>query len=254
MTTKPGDSSGLSSLRGAAARKTSTTATKKGTPDVPATRKRAKSTTRSSGRRRRPVAADSAATRQAIIDGATSAFGMHGYEGTSLQAIGEHAGLTAATLYHYFPGKAAIFQAVGDEVGRELRRRNDLAIEGASSSRAQIAGVLRSLGEWIIERPEIALFIATYAAEVAMNHEVRRLSPTERWTEPIEYYASMARGGIERGELGPDLEPEVVAGLVQGLVYGMSALAAVGRSFGSTDRVIDAFVRAIEGTLFIDSA
>jgi AcrR family transcriptional regulator len=200
----------------------------------------------------RPVAADSVATRRAIVDAATMAFGSHGYEGTSIQIIAEQAGLTAATLYHYFPGKAAIFQTVGDEVTREFRRRTDAAIEGVDSARMSVAAVLRALGDWVIEQPEIASFIATYAAEVARNREVRRLSPTERWTEPMRYYSEFARRGLDRGEIAADLEPDEFAGLVQGLIYGMSALVTVGRAFGPPDRLVDAFVRTIEGTVFID--
>ncbi len=200
----------------------------------------------------RPVAADSTATRQAIVDAATTAFGTHGYEGTSIQIIAEQAGLTAATLYHYFPGKAAIFQTVGDEVTKEFRRRTDAATEGIESARLSVAAVLRALGDWVIEQPEIASFIATYAAEVARNQEVRRLSPRARWTEPMRYYSAFAQRGLERGEIAPDLEPDEFAGLVQGLIYGMSALVAVGRAFGPPDRLIEAFVRTIEGTVFID--
>ena len=203
-------------------------------------------------RKGRPVDADSAVTRQAIVEAATWVFGMHGYEGTSMQAIAERAGITAPTLYHYFPSKVAIFRTVGDEVTADFRRRTDVATAEVEGARLRIAAILRALGEWVIERPEIASFIALYAAEVARNKEVRRISPAERWTEPMEYYASFAREGLERGEICDDLAPETVAGLIQGLIYGMSALVAVSRAFGPPDLIIAAFGRAIEGTVFLD--
>jgi AcrR family transcriptional regulator len=204
------------------------------------------------GRKGRPVHADSAATRLSIVNAATWVFGMHGYEGSSMQAVAERAGITAPTLYHYFPSKVAIFQTVGDEVLAESKRRADAATTEPGDARRQIAAILRALGEWIVERPEIASFIASYAAEVARNREVRRVSPAERWTDPIEYYAKFARDGLERGEIVDDLEPETIAGLVQGLIYGMSALVAVSRSFGPPDLIVAAFARAIEGTVFVD--
>lgn len=207
---------------------------------------------RGNGRKGRPVDADSAVTRQSIVGAATWVFGMHGYEGTSMQAIAERAGITAPTLYHYFPSKAMIFRTVGDEVTAEFRRRTDAATASVDGARLRIAAILRTLGEWVVERPEIASFIASYAAEVARNREVRRISPAERWTDPMEYYARFAREGLERGEIVDDLEPETVAGLIQGLIYGMSALVAVGRAFGPPDRIIAAFGRAIEGTVFVD--
>lgn len=220
------------------------------TPKRSSSRKGASSTRRN--RKGRPTDADSAATRQSILDASLWAFGRHGYDGTSMQIIAERAGLTPGTLYHYFPSKADIFKTVGDEVATEFRRRSDLAIAEAHTARQRVAGVLRGLGDWILESPEVASFISTYAAEVTRNREVRRLSPPERWTEPVSYYAAMFHTGAEAGDVTADADVDAAGVFVQGLVYGMAAVVAVGRTFGPPDLVIETFIRAIEGSLFVE--
>ncbi|MBZ0306246.1 MAG: TetR/AcrR family transcriptional regulator [Anaerolineae bacterium] len=57
--------------------------------------------------------AKGAASRQQILDAAQSLFIQHGFAGTSVRAIAEHAGgQTVANLYNYFPGKEAILAAL----------------------------------------------------------------------------------------------------------------------------------------------
>ena len=52
------------------------------------------------------------ATRQRFLTVATRLFADRGYEGTSIEAILEEAGASRGSLYHHFPGKDALFEAV----------------------------------------------------------------------------------------------------------------------------------------------
>lgn len=47
-----------------------------------------------------------------IVDVAFGLFAARGFDGVSMSDIAEGARLTKATLYHYFPGKDAIFAAI----------------------------------------------------------------------------------------------------------------------------------------------
>lgn len=50
--------------------------------------------------------------RDTICAAAAKAFSAKGYDGTSLQDVAERVGITKAGLYHYFPSKAALFEAI----------------------------------------------------------------------------------------------------------------------------------------------
>jgi AcrR family transcriptional regulator len=57
------------------------------------------------------------ATRDALLAAARELFGSQGYDGTSIEAILEAAGVARGALYHHFVNKAELFDAV---LGREM--------------------------------------------------------------------------------------------------------------------------------------
>ena len=73
------------------------------------------------------------ASKQEIMEAAISVFRERGYEGTTIPAIAERAGIAQGTLYNYFPSKerllfacaraggspGAIFAALREDVGRK---------------------------------------------------------------------------------------------------------------------------------------
>ncbi len=61
----------------------------------------------------------SATTKRALVDVARDLFTQDGYAGTSLDAIVAGADVTKGALYHHFPGKQALFEAVFERVERE---------------------------------------------------------------------------------------------------------------------------------------
>ncbi len=76
-------------------------------------------------------AEQSARTRAALITAAKELFTEQGYAHTSTEAIVERAGVTRGALYYQFEDKAALFQAVYDEVRharfRAIRERIETA-------------------------------------------------------------------------------------------------------------------------------
>ncbi len=50
--------------------------------------------------------------RERILDAALQVFAAQGFVGATMTAIAERAGLAAASLYRYYPGKAELFAAV----------------------------------------------------------------------------------------------------------------------------------------------
>jgi len=55
------------------------------------------------------------ATRRRILDVALDLFGKHGFEGTSVKAIGQQAGLSDGALYYHFRSKREILDALWDK-------------------------------------------------------------------------------------------------------------------------------------------
>jgi AcrR family transcriptional regulator len=60
------------------------------------------------------------ATRDRLITAGRQLFGERGYEGTSIEAILESAGVARGALYHHFPTKEALFDAVLDRLVADI--------------------------------------------------------------------------------------------------------------------------------------
>ena len=65
-------------------------------------------------------AAQGEATRAALLAAARELFGSQGYAATAIEDVAARAGVTKGALYHHFGGKVDLFQAVYEQVKREI--------------------------------------------------------------------------------------------------------------------------------------
>jgi AcrR family transcriptional regulator len=86
------------------------------------------------------------ATRDRLIEAGRALFGEQGYEGTSVGAILEAAGVTRGSLYHHFETKEALFDAVLDRVVGEIAAESATAARGATDP---VASLRAGCGVWL---------------------------------------------------------------------------------------------------------
>ena len=60
--------------------------------------------------------------RDAILDATSYAFAKIGYGGTTVRDIIQRSNLASGTFYNYFDSREAVFNALNDEIGAELRQ------------------------------------------------------------------------------------------------------------------------------------
>ena len=83
------------------------------------------------------------ATREHLLAVATTLFAERGYEATSIDAVLHAAGVSRGSLYHHFPGKDALFEAVLEALETDVGRRTVEAAAGAPGPAAALkAGCL----------------------------------------------------------------------------------------------------------------
>lgn len=63
------------------------------------------------------------ATRDQLVVIATGLFAAHGYDGASIDAVLQEAGVSKGALYHHFKGKEALFEAVFEAVEADIGLR-----------------------------------------------------------------------------------------------------------------------------------
>ena len=73
------------------------------------------------------------ATRSQLVVIATRMFAERGYEDTSIEAVLREAGVSRGSLYHHFPSKEALFEAVAEEVETSVGAQTLAAAAGATA-------------------------------------------------------------------------------------------------------------------------
>lgn len=95
----------------------------------------------------RPPNADGAKTQRRILDAAIARFGAQGVHNTSLRVIAADAGVTFATVHHYFGSKAELFDRCLEASYAELAAQRDGLLASLGTPGKEVATRVRALAE-----------------------------------------------------------------------------------------------------------
>jgi TetR/AcrR family transcriptional regulator len=128
---------------------------------------------------------------QELVRQALRAFGDRGYEGTTLDAVAEAAGVRKQTLLYYFPTKDDLFDACVDALIEGLERSLSKVLMSDEEGLDRVEAVIRTLFRLAEHWPEFPLFI----------REAARRSPqvVQRIADALEPFRKAAIGFLERG-------------------------------------------------------
>jgi AcrR family transcriptional regulator len=80
-----------------------------------------------------------AQTRGALVAAGRRLFGVHGFGATSVEDLASEARVTTGALYHHFPTKTALFEAVFVQAHTDLMTASTKAAQGASDGIDELA-------------------------------------------------------------------------------------------------------------------
>jgi AcrR family transcriptional regulator len=158
------------------------------------------------------------ATRRRILATAEQLFAQDGFAAVTMPRIAEHAGVSLATVYLYFPGKAAIVGALADE----LVAAPDLSVEQVEREPDPVrklrrgAGIIRRLNEraWLLaDILRGAHGTDERLARVWAPWQQRHLDANRRTVAALQ-----ASGGLRPG-LAPDEAVDILYALTGTDVY-----------------------------------
>lgn len=164
-----------------------------------------------------PVRADARRNARRILDSAAELLAADPLVG--LERIAAHAGVSRTTLYHHFPGREALLDALTDRSVSEIRA----ALESADLTEGPaIDAMTRALkSAWRV--------VGRYRGLVSANP--RRLGRDElrRRLEPVlEPIRSLIVRGQRNGEFDSGLAPEWLLGLLTDVIHAASAQVSAG--------------------------
>ena len=188
--------------------------------------------------------------RELLLARATELFARHGYEGLSMSQLAREAQISKALLYHYFPGKRALFEAALAAGAEELRARTEP--DPARPPVEQLATTLDAFLQWVQERP-----VAYATLLESGSGEVREIMSEVRATTASRILSGLGADGERpatraavHGWLGfldgaildwiahDDLSREELHGMLLGAFAG--ALVASGASGGLPTEILPA--------------
>jgi AcrR family transcriptional regulator len=175
-----------------------------------------------------------AATRDKLLRAAFEEIYRRGFQAASLDAILSTAGVTKGALYHHFPDKAALGQAVLDEVvsGFLLQRWGLPSLARLETDPVTaLQGILRHRSAELTAREvELGCPLNNLAQEMSPLDERfrRRVSATfMSWTGA---FARAVQKGQADGTVRRDLDARKVAGFIVAAIEGSFGLAKSARS------------------------
>ena len=184
-----------------------------------------------------------AQTRAALVTAGRRLFGAQGFAATSVDELAREARVTTGALYHHFPTKAALFEAVFLQAHTEL-----LAAAGADSSGAADAIELLSIGfESFLDavvHPDVQRILITDAPAVLGLERFTELD--EQLAFPVLVVALKA--AQEAGQLRVG-NPEILARLLLGTLTRAAMLIAGSPTPATTRDEVAATIRGILSAL-----
>jgi AcrR family transcriptional regulator len=180
-------------------------------------------------------------TRAALIASGRRLFGERGFAATSVDEIARDARVTTGALYHHFPNKTALFEAVFEQIHAELMAASARAVEGAQ------------------EVGELELFARGFDAflDAVLEPDVQQILITDapavlglaRFTELDERYAATAiadalRTATAAGTMSVE-DPDTIARLLLGALVRGGMLIAGSPTPAATRDAVARSIRAM---------
>jgi AcrR family transcriptional regulator len=149
------------------------------------------------------------ATRAEILEAAQQLIREHGVAGLSLRDLGQQVGMRAQSLYSYFDGKHAIYDALFHQGAAELLERT-VALEVADDPRATVRRMARLFFDFCVEDQ------ARY--QLLFQRTIPGFEPSpESFAPSVEDLEIARQALVEAGGTDPrDLD--LLTGLVTGLI------------------------------------
>lgn len=175
---------------------------------------------------------------ESLLAVAVEVFNERGYDGTSMEDLSRRLGIAKSAIYHHVSGKEELLQLGVDRaldglfaVAAETRRLQEPAI-------ARLEFLVRGSVAVLQERlPYVTLLL-----RVRGNTEVERATLNRR-RQFDRYVAGLVRQAETDGDIRPDVDPEVTARLLFGLVNSLVEWYRPG--MGRTDHPLADMVCAI---------
>jgi AcrR family transcriptional regulator len=158
-----------------------------------------------------------------ILDAALRLFVTRGFHGTAVPDVARKAGVAAGTIYHYFPGKEALVNALYRKWKEAVARAVYTAFPVDGAPRAQFSIIWRTMAAFATANPEAFAFLELHHHGSYLDAESQRVENGLK-----DFGAAFVRRAQTLGALKP-MDPVLQMELVFGAFIGMMRARWEGR-------------------------
>jgi len=110
-------------------------------------------------------------TRKKIIRAAVKLFARQGYHKTTISDLAQGINLTSGAIFHHFPNKESVLEAVVEWLARGLRVYSDYTERAGTGTLAVVEEIITIMCNHFNRNPEATICLAALATEFAgSNH------------------------------------------------------------------------------------
>jgi AcrR family transcriptional regulator len=162
-----------------------------------------------------PKIVDVVRKREEIVAAATATFARHGYRGTNLARVAAAAGMGKSSLYHYFPTREALFEAIASDILRHEAALFESLVDRDGSATERLRLLVDAITAMFDGWTEAAPLLIDFLREPRGR---RRLRDTLRVARAA--VARLVRDGQREGTFRPG-SPDALATVVLGCLDGL---------------------------------
>src|SRR5689334_6572093 len=104
-------------------------------------------------------AAPTISTRDKLLDAAAAVFYEHGYSAASMDQVRQAAGVSNGSLYHHFPTKAALADALYVQTLHDFHAVLLAPIAREVTAEAGVKALVRAHVNWVLKNPQRAALL-----------------------------------------------------------------------------------------------
>lgn len=186
---------------------------------------------------RRPGRPRSPECDRAILEAALEEYAERGFDGMSVDAVATRAGVSKATIYRRYPSKVELVMAAAYVVADDIAPKPD-----TGSLRGDLLAMLTNLSR-LMNHSVLGKTVRQVVADAARHPDLAATHEEFVQARRQRTIAVFERG-MARGELRPDLDPELAADILAGPLFYRHMVSRMPIDEAYAEQIVDAFLRA----------
>jgi AcrR family transcriptional regulator len=144
---------------------------------------------------------DPTSTKARVLEAAARVFLEHGFDGSSMDLVRQEAGVSNGSLYHHFPTKAQLADALYAHLLRSFHTALMECLAPRASAQSGVKAMVRLYVDWVVQNPGCARLLQKLRRSVAIEADAAETGQAN--AEGFAALREWIARKVEAGEMRP---------------------------------------------------